>query len=193
MLGHFDAGFTLRTCTQCHTPDAGKRRGKDGRFHGAGDVNKQPKNKERQRGYQAYPLRRSLDISACGSNRVSQVSAKNLPPKNIYFLSEKSAGLNPKTQTLPQNRKSENDCKKHLIFKEYQVFWWGRVDSNHRRHCQQIYSLSPLATREHPHMNFASTAEKWSWWTDSNPRPADYKSAALPAELHQQEIQQVIS
>ena len=27
---------------------------------------------------------------------------------------------------------------------------------------------------------------KWSWWTDLNPRPADYKSAALPAELHQQ-------
>ena len=23
------------------------------------------------------------------------------------------------------------------------------------------------------------------WWTDSNPRPADYKSAALPTELHQ--------
>ena len=32
-------------------------------------------------------------------------------------------------------------------------FSWGRVDSNHRRHCQQIYSLSPLATREHPHMH----------------------------------------
>ena len=27
----------------------------------------------------------------------------------------------------------------------------------------------------------------WSWWTDSNPRPADYKSAALPTELHQRE------
>ena len=25
----------------------------------------------------------------------------------------------------------------------------------------------------------------WSWWWDSNPRPADYKSAALPIELHQ--------
>jgi hypothetical protein len=25
-----------------------------------------------------------------------------------------------------------------------------------------------------------------SWWTDSNSRPADYKSAALPTELHQQ-------
>ncbi len=27
--------------------------------------------------------------------------------------------------------------------------------------------------------------KKWSWWTDLNPRPADYKSAALPPELHQ--------
>ena len=26
---------------------------------------------------------------------------------------------------------------------------------------------------------------RWSWWTDLNPRPADYKSAALPTELHQ--------
>ena len=25
----------------------------------------------------------------------------------------------------------------------------------------------------------------WSWWPDSNRRPADYESAALPAELHQ--------
>ena len=33
--------------------------------------------------------------------------------------------------------------------------WWGKVDSNHRRRCQQIYSLSPLATREFPHIPFA--------------------------------------
>ena len=32
--------------------------------------------------------------------------------------------------------------------------WWGMVDSNHRRRSQQIYSLSPLATREIPHMKF---------------------------------------
>ena len=44
---------------------------------------------------------------------------------------------------------------------------------------QQIYSLPPLAAREFPHIY------GWSWWTDSNPRPADYKSAALPTELHQ--------
>ena len=28
--------------------------------------------------------------------------------------------------------------------------WWGKVDSNHRSDKQQIYSLSPLATREFP-------------------------------------------
>ena len=33
-----------------HTADAGKRRRKDGQFHGAGHVNTQPKNKERRRG-----------------------------------------------------------------------------------------------------------------------------------------------
>ena len=33
--------------------------------------------------------------------------------------------------------------------------WWGKVDSNHRSYKQQIYSLSPLATREFPHMKFA--------------------------------------
>ncbi len=51
---------------------------------------------------------------------------------------------------------------------------------------QQIYSLPPLATRELFHIKlFLLEAKKWSWWTDSNPRPADYKSAALPTELHQ--------
>lgn len=54
------------------------------------------------------------------------------------------------------------------------------MDSNHRSHKQQIYSLPHLTALEFPRVFF------WSWWTDSNPRPADYKSAALPAELHQQ-------
>lgn len=29
----------------------------------------------------------------------------------------------------------------------------------------------------------------WSWWTDLNPRPVEYKSTALPTELHQLEHQ----
>ena len=80
----------------------------------------------------------------------------------------------------PQNKKP--------ILSDELFAWWGKMDSNHRRHCQQIYSLSPLATREFPHMNLRLRKQgvlRWSWWTDSNPRPADYKSAALPAELHQ--------
>ena len=36
---------------------------------------------------------------------------------------------------------------------------------------EQIYSLSPLTTRP--------SAQLLSQWRDSNPRPADYKSAAL--------------
>ena len=39
------------------------------------------------------------------------------------------------------------------------LFWWGMVDSNHRRHSQQIYSLSPLATREIPHMKLEKRLE----------------------------------
>ena len=37
--------------------------------------------------------------------------------------------------------------------------WWGKVDSNHRRRCQQIYSLPPLATREHSHIHFYKKME----------------------------------
>ena len=33
---------------------------------------------------------------------------------------------------------------------QIRLFWWGKVDSNHRSKLQQIYSLSPLATREFP-------------------------------------------
>ena len=37
-------------------------------------------------------------------------------------------------------------------------FWWARVDSNHRSIKQQIYSLSPLATREHALILFGRPA-----------------------------------
>ena len=50
----------------------------------------------------------------------------------------------------PNKRNSEPSLKAQL------AIWWGMVDSNHRRHRQQIYSLSPLATREIPHMIFTS-------------------------------------
>ena len=42
-------------------------------------------------------------------------------------------------------------------------FWWGKVDSNHRSDKQQIYSLSPLATREFPHILFFILWEISTW------------------------------
>ncbi len=47
---------------------------------------------------------------------------------------------------------------------------------------RQIYSLIPLTAREPTHIKC------WSWRRASNPRPADYKSAALPTELRQQSV-----
>ena len=54
---------------------------------------------------------------------------------------------------LPRKEKYQSPKKGNWYF------WWGKMDSNHRRHCQQIYSLSPLATREFPHMQFCQKVE----------------------------------
>ena len=50
-------------------------------------------------------------------------------------------------------RRQTSFKKRTFVGRQKCVFcWWGKVDSNHRRHSQQIYSLSPLATREFPHI-----------------------------------------
>ena len=46
-------------------------------------------------------------------------------------------------------------------------------------------NMPPACCQVPPFESGDSFYKTWSWWTDSNPRPADYKSAALPAELHQ--------
>ena len=57
-----------------------------------------------------------------------------------FFETEKSP------QTRMNTKKNVPDSKiRHII-------WWRRVDSNHRSKKQQIYSLSPLATRELLHI-----------------------------------------
>ena len=48
-----------------------------------------------------------------------------------------------------------------------------------------VCPLWPLGNSPILNSLLKSTNQKWSWWTDLNPRPADYKSAALPTELHQ--------
>ena len=42
--------------------------------------------------------------------------------------------------------------------------WWGRTDSNHRSETQQIYSLSPLATRELPRILLRSVETEHAYY-----------------------------
>ena len=57
------------------------------------------------------------------------------------------------------------------------------MDSNHRSRSNR-FTVCPLWP--------LGNSSIWSWWTDLNPRPADYKSAALPTELHQLELSFVL-
>ena len=58
--------------------------------------------------------------------------------------------------------------------------------SNHRNMFSHAKALeTPRSTVPVNRKSERAVSNTWSWWTDSNPRPADYKSAALPTELHQ--------
>ena len=74
---------------------------------------------------------------------VTVVVKQNPPLKHLTFQRRKA-------HILP---KSKRNSAPKLVRS-----WWGKVDSNHRSYKQQIYSLSPLATREFPHMQFMSVA-----------------------------------
>ena len=111
------------------------------------------------------PARSVVDSLCCGKATVVETA---------HWAVSKSHLSNPQSPSAKPEGHS---------FWNVLLFWWKVVDSNHRSHRRQIYSLFPLATRETFHINFYQL--DWSWWTDLNPRPADYKSAALPTELHQ--------
>ena len=63
-------------------------------------------------------------------------------PRTVAFWIFESA--------LQPSKRTKRPIQKGLVF-----LWWGRTDSNHRSETQQIYSLSPLATRELPHMQLS--------------------------------------
>ena len=70
----------------------------------------------------------------------------------MLFLRKKPRRLQGAAGTLPRaDFRIDFENKKRDKQKAY-LFWWRRVDSNHRSKTQQIYSLSPLATRELLHM-----------------------------------------
>ena len=71
----------------------------------------------------------------------------------------------------PLKIKKSTSLEVLIIFK-----WWWEMDSNHRRQCQQIYSLPPLATRE-SHQNGAGKGGRTpltsleGWCTADMPYP----------------------
>ena len=60
-----------------------------------------------------------------------------------------------------------------------QPFWWERVDSDHRSKMQQIYSLSPLATRERSQIIGEADGIGSSDPTDGSPVGAGERSRTI--------------
>ena len=81
------------------------------------------------------PARPVVDSLCCGKATVVETA---------HWHVSKSRLSNPFHLTPKKNRYSN----------EYRFFWWKVVDSNHRSHRRQIYSLFPLATRETFHIQF---------------------------------------
>ena len=88
-----------------------------------------------------------LLLSRPNPQAVRMLSAR-LGLKLLFGISSNEQIINSICNILHKHKKSEplpNQEKVRISF-----VWWGKVDSNHRSYKQQIYSLSPLATREFP-------------------------------------------
>ena len=81
------------------------------------------------------PARSVVDSLCCGKATVVETA---------HWAVSKSHLSNPQ----PPSAKTE----KGHSFWNVLLFWWKVVDSNHRSHRRQIYSLFPLATRETFHI-----------------------------------------
>ena len=104
----------------------------------------------------------------CGKKRVFAVKwspqqRENRNLLSIFYLALQSVSSsctfyfrNLIADTEVGTKMGTTDKQKALKSCDFKAFyWWGKVDSNHRSHWQQIYSLSPLATREFPHIQDA--------------------------------------
>ena len=97
-------------------------------------------------------------------------------PTNRSESLERETGLEPATNGL-EGRDSTTELLPHRwrpFEKDNGAGGWVRTTVGIR---QQIYSLPPLTTRPRLRIDYFLS---WSWRWDSNPQPADYKSAALP-------------
>ena len=69
--------------------------------------------------------------------RTGRLAALERPRRSIHFRS----ASNPSSQRPIPN--------KNTAFTGGAFAWWGKMDSNHRRHCQQIYSLQKTLYFQH--------------------------------------------
>ena len=66
-----------------------------------------------------------------------------------------------------------------LLYQTYSCYMVGRDGFEPSKTESADLQSAPIGrSGTYPH-------KKWSWWSESNQQPADYKSAALPIELHQ--------
>ena len=100
-----------------------------------------------------FRLRRS-DIFCCAKCDIETCGFSDIifAPNAHRHITRRQPNITAKQYHSPKANITEND----KFLSKLVVFWWGRTDSNHRSDTQQIYSLSPLATRELPHIKFES-------------------------------------
>jgi hypothetical protein len=112
--------------------------------------------------------------------------------------SQGAAGLQPaaidRSATCPHLSQSCRAATIHLSscrFSAGHLSWVIRVDDRHEDrptprtcvHQKPECTRSPIPNSSQRRRSSAHS--NWSWRRDSNPRPSDYKSDALPAELRQ--------
>ena len=74
----------------------------------------------------------------------------------IYLTRKPVGAIIISARTFVLLRKLKNRNKRYLLAPT----WWKRMDSNHCRRCQQIYSLPPLATWVLFHMKLSFVTEQ---------------------------------
>ncbi len=112
-----------------------------------------------------------------------ELVTSSLPRTRSYHLSyvgttlERETGLEPATNSL-----EGCDSTTELLPPRTPWMWWREEDSN-LRSSQGAADLQSAAIN-HSAIS-PNELDRWSWRRDLNPRPSDYKSDALPAELRQ--------
>ena len=105
-------------------------------------------------------------FAASGDGSAQEIHALKTFPRNVFLTGFRIHPLKIQKENV-------------LILLNQDIFWWRRVDSNHRSETQQIYSLSPLATRELLHMlSLTGSRPKNSYFEPKRLRTSLFASGA---------------